>query len=100
MKSKGGYFYFVSNKLRTVLYSGVTSSLLTRALDHKNGQGCDFTRKYKCTDLIYYEFYDSIEDAIAREKQIKKWNRAWKEDLIKKFNPQLKDLFNSLEGVD
>jgi putative endonuclease len=59
-----------------------------------------FTKKYKCKDLIYYEFYDSIELAIERETQLKRWKRAWKEDLIKKFNPQLKDLYATLEGMD
>ncbi len=51
-------------------------------------------------DLIYYECYELIEAAIEREKQLKKWNRTWKEDLIKSFNPQLKDLSNKIDGYD
>ena len=55
--AKGGYVYIVSNKNRTVLYTGITSNLYNRVYEHKNGQGTDFTRKYKCTDLMYYEFF-------------------------------------------
>ena len=97
MIGKGGYVYFVSNKSRTVLYLGVTSNLHSRAWQHKNNEGSQFTRKYKCHDLLYYEFHDSIEAAIAREKQLKKWKRAWKDELIREFNPTLKDLFPEIE---
>ena len=97
MVGKGGYIYFVSNKSRSVLYLGVTSNLYSRAWQHKNNDGSAFTRKYQCYDLVYYEFFDSIEAAIAREKQLKKWKRAWKDELIKEFNPTLKDLFYDIE---
>jgi putative endonuclease len=100
MKEYGGYIYIVSNKLRTVLYIGVTSGLYSRITEHKNGEGCAFTKKYKCTDIIYYEFYPQIEAAIEREKQLKKWNRSWKENLIKKMNPQLKDLYNDIVDLN
>ncbi|WP_296620428.1 GIY-YIG nuclease family protein [Marivirga sp.] len=60
------------------------------------GEGSNFTTKFKCTDLIYYEFYESIEEAIIREKQLKKWKREWKINLIKKKNPELKDLFDEV----
>lgn len=95
--AKGGYVYIVSNKNRTVLYIGVTTNLYSRAYEHKNGQGSSFTKRYCCTDLIYYEFYLSIDEAIEREKELKKWKRAWKEKLIKSFNPSSKDLFDSVE---
>jgi putative endonuclease len=100
MIAKGGYVYIVSNTLRTVLYIGVTSNLYSRIYEHKSGEGSKFTSKYNCTDLIYFEFYESIEEAIEREKQLKKWKRVWKENLIKKMNPMLKDLFKDIEDFE
>ena len=96
MKSKGGYVYIVSNKKRSVLYIGVTSNLHSRIYEHKSGNGSQFTKKYKCTDLLYYQFYNSIEEAIIREKQLKKWKRAWKDELIQEFNPEKRDLFDQI----
>ena len=93
MRPKGGYVYIISNQRRTVLYIGVTSNLYSRIYDHKSGLGSAFSQKYNCTDLLYYYFHESIEEAIKREKQLKKWKREWKDDLIKSFNPNLKDLF-------
>ena len=95
-KAKGGYIYIVSNKIRTTLYIGVTSNLSARSWEHKNLEGSSYTKKYQCTDLIYYEFHPSIEEAISREKQIKKWNRKWKENLTRSKNPLLKDLYNEV----
>ena len=97
MIAKGGYIYFVSNKSCKVLYLEVTANLHTRIWQHKNKEGSTFTKKYKCHDLLYYEFHDTIETAIAREKQLKKWKRAWKDELIREFNPSLKDLFTEVE---
>lgn len=96
---KGGYVYIISNKLRTVLYIGVTANLYVRIYEHKNGEGSVFSKKYHCTDLLYYEFHSRIEDAILREKQLKRWKRAWKEALIKSTNPKLKDLYGSIEDM-
>ena len=93
MIAKGGYIYIISNKNRNVLYIGVTSDLYNRITQHKSGEGSAFTKKYNCTDLLYYEFFESIVAAIEREKELKKWNRSWKDELIKKMNPELKDLF-------
>jgi putative endonuclease len=95
--AKGGYVYIVSNKTRSVLYIGVTANLYVRAYQHKHNEGSTFTKKYKCFDLIYFEFHERIESAILREKQIKKWNREWKENLIKSFNTDKRDLFNEVE---
>jgi len=67
---KGGYVYIMSNKRRTTFYVGVTSDLKTRIADHKNSNGSQFTTKYKLTDLIYYEEFPDIYQAIDREKQI------------------------------
>lgn len=86
----------MSNKHHTVFYVGVTSDLNTRVWQHKNGEGSKFTKKYNCDALMYYEFYDAIETAIAREKQLKKWKRAWKVALILKFNPEMKDLSDDI----
>ncbi|MBX9853739.1 MAG: GIY-YIG nuclease family protein [Cytophagaceae bacterium] len=100
MSPKGGYVYIVSNKSRTILYTGVTSNLIARTFEHKEKKLIGFTYKYNCQYLIYYEFHETIETAIEREKQIKTWKRLWKENLIKSFNPQLKDLWNEIEGCE
>lgn len=86
------YVYIMSNKYRTVLYIGVTADVRTRVWQHKSGEGSVFTKKYNCHDLVYYEEYNDIRNAIAREKQLKNWKRAYKEELIRKQNPELKDL--------
>jgi putative endonuclease len=78
-----------------VYYTGVTNNLRNRLDDHINKVGSIFASKYNCTDLIHYEVFDDIEEAIKREKQIKNWKRAWKEDLVQKYNPNLEDLTKS-----
>lgn len=93
---KKSYVYILSNKNRTVIYIGVTGDLIKRISDHQNGVGSDFTRKYKLKDLIYFEEFTDIIQAISREKQLKNWRKEWKWDLIKEFNPELKDLFSEL----
>ena len=100
MKPKGGYVYIMSNKNRTVLYIGVTSDLQTRVLQHEAGTYSGFTKKYNCSDLLYYEFFDHIESAIARKKAMKKWNREWKDNLIKEFNQDLKRLNEQIDGFN
>ena len=89
----------MSNKSRSTIYTGVTNNVYYRAFQHKNNMGSVFTKRYNCTDLIYYEFHSRIEDAITREKQIKKWKREWKNNLIAEFNPLLKDLFSESEDM-
>jgi putative endonuclease len=96
---KGGYIYIVTNKNRTVIYIGVTSDLSTRSDQYKKGLGSSFAKKYNCTDLVYYEFFERIEGAIEREKQLKNWKRVWKDELIKGFNPQLKDLYDDVADM-
>ncbi len=86
----------MSNRHRTVYYIGVTADLPTRTYQHRHGTGLAFTKQYQCTDLIYYEAFGRIEEAIAREKQLKKWNRAWKERLVKEQNPTQRDLFDEV----
>ncbi|HYG38979.1 MAG TPA: GIY-YIG nuclease family protein [Cytophagales bacterium] len=89
---KGGYVYILTNYKKTTLYIGVTSNLKTRISQHKDGNGSAFTTKYNCKYLIYYEFHNTITEAIEREKQLKNWHREWKFNLIKSINPNLTDL--------
>ena len=90
------YVYIMSNIPRTVFYTGVTSNLVRRVWEHKGGEGSKFTSKYKLTILLYAEEHQSISDAIAREKLVKRWKREWKIDLIKSINPNLVDLYPTL----
>ena len=96
MAMRGGFIYILSNKKRSVLYIGVTADLIYRVAQHKEGEGGFFSNKYKCHALIYYEFYPTIEEAISREKQLKRWHKEWKWNLIKSTNPDLEDLFHKL----
>ena len=89
---KKGYVYILSNFARTTLYIGVTSDLESRISEHRNGTGSQFTTRYKLHFLMYFEEFQSIQLAIAREKQLKRWHREWKINLIKTVNPELKDL--------
>ena len=94
---KESYVYILSNKNRTVLYVGVTSDLMTRIENHKKGIGSKFTKKYNVHDLMYFEKFLNINEAIRREKTLKNWHSEWKWDLIKKENLDLKDLYNALK---
>ena len=86
------YVYILTNDTNTVLYIGVTSNIARRLYEHKNGLVPGFSKRYKLHKLVYCENCTSITDAIRREKQLKTWRRAWKEDLINSSNPQWKDL--------
>lgn len=79
-----------------MLYIGVTSDLYKRMVQHKIGEGSQFTKKYSLSSLLYYEEFSRITQAIAREKQLKNWHKEWKWNLIKGLNPELKDLFEEL----
>jgi len=87
----------MSNTYRTTFYIGVTSNLQARVWQHINGEGAEFVKKYKLLDLVYYEHFHRITDAIDREKQLKNWHHGWKENLIKSVNPEMKDLKDQLE---
>ncbi|MBG7610817.1 GIY-YIG nuclease family protein [Polaribacter sp. BAL334] len=89
---KKSYIYFLTNKNKTVIYIGVTSNLLKRIYQHKSKQYKGFTAKYNCDQLVYYEEFEDITQAIAREKQIKSGNRKTKESLINLENPNWNDL--------
>jgi len=99
MSAKGGYVYIISNKNRTVLYTGVTSNLYSRVNAHKEGVGSKWASKYNCIDLMYFKFHEHITIAIKREKQIKKWKREYKENMINQFNPEWKDLFHQVSEM-
>jgi putative endonuclease len=80
---RGGYIYIMTNKNNTVLYIGVTSDLQRRVNEHKSSVNPkSFTSKYNCDKLVYFEGFHFIEDAIAREKNLKNWRREWKIELI------------------
>ncbi|MDR9458460.1 MAG: GIY-YIG nuclease family protein [Salegentibacter sp.] len=91
-KLKTSYTYILTNIYRTTLYVGVTSDLKKRIQEHYEGKGSEFTNKYNLKDLIYYEEFTDIKQAIAREKQLKNWRKEWKLDLVKKLNPKLETL--------
>ncbi|HMV16003.1 MAG: GIY-YIG nuclease family protein [Chitinophagales bacterium] len=84
--------YIISNTFGNVIYIGVTSDLWNRILQHKQGDGSVFTKKYKINKLIYFEEFTNMMEAIEREKQLKKWNRKWKDELIDTMNIERIDL--------
>jgi len=88
--------YILTNQNETTFYIGVTNNLKRRIWEHKNKVVKGFTNKYNLEKLVYYELSISIESAIKREKQLKNWHRQWKINLIKNFNPELKDLYDTI----
>ena len=90
------YVYILTNKGNTVLYTGVTNDLARRVMEHKEGLREGFTRKYRVHRLVFFEAYESIQDAICREKQIKGGSRAKKINLINSLNPNWEDLYETL----
>ncbi|MCB9364644.1 MAG: GIY-YIG nuclease family protein [Flavobacteriales bacterium] len=87
------YVYMLTNKYNTVLYTGFTDDLVRRVSDHKRKiNPHSFTSKYNCNKLIYFEEYENIDDAFNREKQLKKYKRVWKENLINENNFNWDDL--------
>ncbi len=90
------YVYILASKPYGTLYIGVTNDLVRRVWEHQNDFVEGFTKKYGVHTLVYYEQCESIESAITREKQMKKWNRRWKLELIEKMNPGWKDLYNDI----
>jgi putative endonuclease len=86
------WVYIMTNRNHSVLYIGLTNSLSRRTWEHREGTGANFPAAYRCNKLIYYEYYSNIDEAIARETQLKKWSRAKKIDLIDSLNPSWLDL--------
>mgnify|MGYP003313107008 FL=1 len=97
-----GYTYMMANANNNILYMGVTNDLARRIVEHAEGCGSIFTRKYNCHKLVYFETFPDIEQAIAREKQLKNWKREWKNQLVESINPEWRDLAPeiSLHGPD
>ena len=92
---KQGFIYIMTNQKNGTLYVGVTSDIIKRVYEHKQGLVDGFTKKYGLKLFVYYEIFDDIVDAIKREKQLKAGNRAKKIALIESINPQWKDLYDS-----
>jgi len=93
--------YMLAGRRNGTLYTGVTSDLVRRIWEHRNDLVEGFTKRHGVHSLVYFELHDDMPEAICREKQIKKWNRAWKIELIERTNPQWQDLWRSLtEGEE
>ncbi|MGS2719904.1 GIY-YIG nuclease family protein [Paraglaciecola aestuariivivens] len=93
---KAPVVYILASKKNGTLYTGVTSDLIKRVWEHKNNLVKGFSQKYSIHSLVYFEQHTDMSEAILREKQIKKWKRAWKVALIEKNNPQWNDLYLDL----
>ncbi|OGH99111.1 MAG: hypothetical protein A2104_00805 [Candidatus Melainabacteria bacterium GWF2_32_7] len=94
--SKDYYIYILTNYNQTSFYIGFTNDLIRRIYEHKEKFIKGYSQKYHLTKLVYYEIISSVEEAILREKKLKNWHREWKINLIKKFNPEFKDLYEEL----
>ncbi|NLA40147.1 MAG: GIY-YIG nuclease family protein [Smithella sp.] len=90
------YVYILASKKDGTLYIGVTGDLVKRVYEHKQNEVEGFTKKYNVHNLVYYEIYQDVNEAILREKQMKKWNRQWKINLIEKNNPGWNDLYKKI----
>ena len=90
--------YLLASQRNGTLYIGVTSNLIQRIWQHREGLVEGFTKKYGVKTLVWYEQHATMESAIIREKALKKWNRAWKLKLIEQTNPQWRDLWPEING--
>jgi putative endonuclease len=90
------YVYILTNKPYGVFYIGVTSDLIKRDYEHKHGFAEGFSKRYNTKILVYYEVFEDVEIAIKREKRLKRWSREWKIEAINKFNPDWKDLSETI----
>lgn len=91
------YVYILSNERHTVFYIGFTNDLERRVYEHKQGLLPGFTKKDNCHKLLYYETFPDAESALHREKQVKRYKRIWKENLIHEMNPEWRDLYEGFE---
>ena len=92
------YVYILTNQRNGTLYIGVTGNLVQRVYQHRNKFVDGFTKKYGLTQLVYYEVTNDVQEAILREKRLKKWNRQWKINLIQENNPSWKDLYSEISS--
>jgi putative endonuclease len=90
------YVYILASRIGGTLYIGITSNLVRRVYEHRCKVIDGFTKQYDVSRLVYYEQFEDVEAAIRREKRLKKWNRAWKIELIEKTNPDWIDLWPSI----
>jgi putative endonuclease len=98
MTGRTYYVYILASQTKGTLYIGITSNLAARIWQHKNNIVEGFTQKYSVHRLVYFEEHSAPNDAILREKQIKKWNRDWKIRLIEEKNPDWKDLWDDISA--
>ena len=98
MRALGFYVYILTNRIGGTLYIGVTNDLIRRVAEHKSKAAESFTKRHDVHRLVYFECFNSIEQAIHREKRLKKWTRAWKIALIEKDNPNWIDLYPEIAG--
>ena len=94
----GGWVYIMADRYRGTMYIGVTSDIAARVWAHRERRGSSFCARYGLTRLVYAEQAPTIGEAIAREKAVKKWNRAWKIELIESANPDWIDLFETINA--
>ena len=92
------FVYIITNRRHGTVYTGVTNDLVRRTYEHREGVHDGFTRKWGCKRLVWFEPHDDIEQAIVREKRIKKWLRPFKDELIEKSNPEWRDLWWEIIG--
>ena len=92
----GGWVYVMADRYRGTLYVGVTSDIAARVMQHREGSGSDFCKRYGLSRLVWAERFDDIHDAITFEKCLKRWRRQWKFELVEKANPEWDDLFETL----
>jgi putative endonuclease len=99
MGARSFYVYILASRIGGTLYIGVTNDLIRRVAEHRLKSVKGLTKKYEVDKLVYFEQFDDAENAIGREKQLKKWHRAWKIRLIEEVNPNWDDLYSGIAGV-
>jgi putative endonuclease len=99
MGARSYYVYILASHIGGTLYIGVTNDLVRRVAEHKLKIAKGFTKRYDVSRLVYFEVFEEVEQAIHREKRLKKWPRAWKISLIEKDNPDWIDLYPETAGV-
>ena len=99
METRSFYVYILASRIGGTLYIGVTNDPIRRVAEHRLKSVKGLTKKYEVDKLVYFEQFDDAENAIGREKQLKKWNRAWKIRLIEEVNPNWDDLYSGIAGV-
>ena len=97
MASKQPAVYIMASRERGTLYVGVTGNLKLRVWQHREGLGSSFAKRYGVKHLVWFEFHENFPAAIARETQLKRWNRSWKLELIETANPSWRDLWENLQ---